>query len=507
MPGIRLSDTERRLKGWWNSLSPTDECYLKQITIISETPIRGIKECDLSISYPVTILCGKNGSGKSTLLQLAALAFHHQNKKKRKTFKDFFYKTKYDAPNEGVSLEWIYTTDKRVDVCKGSKKWMHYERRPIKEVWFVSPREILLAQGSHEQKDIDNALSQDFLSLNAEYLAYLNEILERGYTSAEEIESKNISKCCQGQTSYSCLNMGVGERAIIHLLKVFQQASPKSLIAIDEIEMGIHPFALTKLAEIIQKIVQNKKLQVFATTHSRDFIDGFPREARILVERNGDEVSPINSPTTMYAISRMANKISAEVTVYCEDRVAKEIIMWSSKELKTRIYVVAAGCQSTLPQVARAHSLSKNPSTPLIYWDGDVEKQDMKEYLSKAALSKPISHAKFLSEQSPEKDILDVLKQEDIQHKLATQIGLTESDVSQITNQCASDPDEHHILDVFSERTGIDKAIILKELVLCLVAGNQSLSNDIYQNIKKILEGKNVYASSDENKWEFKSIN
>lgn len=507
MPGTRLNDTERHLQGWWNSLINAQECsYLKKLLIDSSTPIRGISHCDLDIKYPVTIFCGKNGSGKSTLLQLATLAFHHDDKEKRKTFKDFFYKTKYDPANDGISLRWKYSNGKEVSVHKGSKKWMHYERRPLKEVWFISPRDILLTQGVAGKRGIDKVSDSDFLSLSPKYLEYLNEILEKEYSSAEEISDRDISKCSQGNTTYSCLNMGVGERSIIHILKIFQQAAHGSLIAIDEIEMGIHPFALAKLADKIQLITYEKKLQVFITSHSRSFIDGFPREARIFVDRNLSQISPIYSPSTVYAISRMSNKKNAELTVYCEDIVACAIIKRAAKDLKTRIQVVPAGSKKELPKVGRIHLLSANKSTPMIYWDGDVREEEMLEFMKEEPFPKPLSHAKFLSEQAPEKDILDILKNDkESQSKLSAYLEISDSEIAQTIQRCQSAPDHHHMLYIFKEQIGVERDDILNELVKILLEKKPDLATDIYQNLKSVLDGNGIYQTSSKNEYYSKS--
>lgn len=486
MPGTRLNDTERKLKSWWQALSPTQVPFLKRVIIQSDVPIRGIKKCVFNINYPITVLCGKNGSGKSTLLQLTTLAFHNDDKHKRKTFKDFFYKTKYDADNNGISLKWVYSTDKEVPVLKGSKKWMHYERRPKKDVCVISPIDILFIRGALCQRDIDKANKKDFLQLSDTYLKYLNEILEKNYQSAEEMQDRFLSICSTVGGAYSCLNMGVGERALIHILKVFQDAQPNSLIAIDEIEMGIHPFALTKLANVIQRIAYEKKLQVLITTHSRALLDAFPREARVLVERIENEVKIINSPSTVYAISRISNKPNAEITVYCEDKFAVMLISWSAKELRTRISIIPAGGASELSRIAAVHLLSQHPSKPFVYWDGDVEDADINEYIEDM---EGVAYAKFSSTQSPEEDILEVLgTRSDLVAILAESLGNSVDEVNRIIQRVRSESDSHKILYIFAEETGIDEEIIRKELVKILCQGKSQIANDIYQKLASMLK-------------------
>lgn len=487
MPGTRLNDTEHHLQFFWASLGQDKDVYLKKIIINSQTPIRGIKKCTLDIKYPITVLCGKNGSGKSTLLQLAVLAFHHADKNKRKTFKDFFYKTKYDPENNHIALTWSYSKGNDISVLKGSKKWMHYERRPVKEVCFIAPRDILLTQGAHGKRGVDNAQDSAFIHLNSKYLSYLSEILEKPYTSAEEVLNSDISKCSQKNTIYSCLNMGVGERVIIHILKIFQEASVGAIIGIDEIEMGIHPFALRKLAEKIQEITKEKKLQVFITTHSRDFLDALPRDARVLVERSQEnEVTTINAPTTMYAISKISNKLNAELIIYCEDSVAATLIKLSSRDLLTRIDVIPAGGKSELAKILNHHLLSKHPAKGMIYWDGDVSEEEITDYVKD--FKEELIYDKFKSQQCPEKDILDALEtNQNNVSSLANALHTSEEEIEQTIQTCKTTPDAHNIFYIFSERTNLDKKIIEKALIDILIATKKEISDDIYNKIKSIL--------------------
>jgi ABC-type multidrug transport system ATPase subunit len=78
MPGIHLSDVEKKLKRAWDSNNFGDTPLLKSIEIDANggSGLRGIKSLRMDFDYPVTFFTGQNGAGKSTLLALAALAYH-----------------------------------------------------------------------------------------------------------------------------------------------------------------------------------------------------------------------------------------------------------------------------------------------------------------------------------------------------------------------------------------------------------------------------------------------
>jgi len=86
-----------------------------------------------------------------------------------------------------------------------------------------------------------------------------------------------------------------GTLRFICLATVLLQPDPPSTILLDEPELGLHPFALALLAELIQKA--SLKTQIIVATQSAALIDHFQPEDIILVERK-DEESIFSRPDT-----------------------------------------------------------------------------------------------------------------------------------------------------------------------------------------------------------------
>lgn len=469
MPGIHLNVTENKLRKLWNSNS--DLLFLNGIKILDGTPIRGIKNCKVDFKYPITAFCGKNGSGKTTLMQLAALAFHNTNKSYRKTFADFLKKTKYDAANEGTKLCWRYKgKDEKgrknfsISIEKGIKKWMHYDRRPIKKV-VVIPVSRTLPANEKSFTNADALKVTDFTKLEPQYLSYLSKIMGRSYKTAESYQDL-FAKCSLSQNcSYSSYNMGIGEKILFNLLYTLQNIDDNSLIIIDEIEMGLHPEALSELAQVMQEIALEKKLQIFVTTHSKDFLDSLPREARILINKIGETTVVTNSPTTIYAISQISHTPMKELTIICEDMIAKSIIEKSLGDDRNRVSCIFIGCKSELLKAAKYIILSDKRMKVLVIWDGDVTNTEIEQYYRDADIPKEnISYLNLPKGDCPEKWVLNAIDCEAGYDLLAKNLLVSEALIKSSLEKAKTVSDYHNIFYLIAQNVGETENSIIHEL-------------------------------------------
>ena len=78
-----------------------------------------------------------------------------------------------------------------------------------------------------------------------------------------------------------------GTLRFICLATALLQPDPPSTILLDEPELGLHPYALTLLAGLIQKV--SKQTQVIVSTQSASLVDQFQPEDIIVVERQNGE--------------------------------------------------------------------------------------------------------------------------------------------------------------------------------------------------------------------------
>jgi hypothetical protein len=168
--------------------------------------------------------------------------------------------------------------------------------------------------------------------------------------------------------------MGSGEDAVFELLSALHHVPEGSLVAVEEVELGIHPEAMRCLAEVMLNLALSRKLQIVVTTHSEAFLDALPRVARCLVRKVGDKHEVFAGPTCRFAMSDMSGEAQREVTVYVEDAVAASLVgTMMSAEQRRRINVVPVGAKPELAKAAYFHQLSGAKTRRMVIWDGDVE--------------------------------------------------------------------------------------------------------------------------------------
>lgn len=176
--------------------------------------------------------------------------------------------------------------------------------------------------------------------------------------------------------------MGSGEDILIDFLHLLQESPDHSLIIVEEIEMGLHPEALIRLANHLQEIIHEKKLQVIASTHSDYFIDSVPRQSRILIQREGDEREVRYEPTTRFAMGIMSGRADPELNVYCEDNVAAVVIGEALLgNLLKRTNIIPIGSNSQLVPQAAFHLKARLGQHILIIWDGEVSQRDAEGWI------------------------------------------------------------------------------------------------------------------------------
>lgn len=397
MPGAKHTSDEKFLLKRWNEDSPADAPTLREIEVQPEAGavgIRGLTATKVRFDFPVSVLVGANGSGKSTLLALAALAFNggshtpHGRPKPGYTFVDFFARTKREDIPLNIRIDWRFSGADELNVWrKTPQKWMHYERRPANSVVHVGlSRVASFVESAGHRREFGSTGNWRSKDLNSASVAYLTKILSRSYSGAATLVSPRYTMpTMTGDHMYSGFNMGTGESALLAILSALQEAPTGSLVLVEEIEMGIHAEALGALAAVLVEVAKKRSLQIVCTSHSAAFIDGLPRESRILVRRRPSGHSCITGVTTRTALSDLSGSATPELRVVCEDDLARQILEVSlPKNIRSRIQIIPVGSSSALATAARTLS-QENPQAPiLIVWDSDVSDKDVRSSCAKA---------------------------------------------------------------------------------------------------------------------------
>lgn len=449
-------DLVRSLTGKWGTLYRNGP-YLKSVAIGDGVPLRGIKNSKLEFSFPVTVICGPNGTGKTTFLAASLLSFHAQTppiaaakKSKYFEFKDFFVSIPRDPQPEGVVIEWEYTNGESDRVKKGKQRWLRYirnsgkPRRPLRGTEFVGISRITPA---FEKRNYGTYFSRrkgvsEFDA--ADVQDYLARVLRRPYTSLTELEFQNSSGSFRARHyngKHSSFNAGAGEECLFSIFRALLSSPEGSFVAIEEIEIGLHPSTLRELVDCILEIADKRKLQVLITSHSPDFLRSCPKETLVLAQRSGEHVTFMPEPNVEYAIQQLGGDVQAQVRVVCEDDFAKQIIEGCLPQRLRRLApVVGFGGKEQL--ISRAQLLSKAipDAKILIVWDGEVGEMFLKQAAEAGFLG-----ARLPGSCEPEELVLSTLLEPEGRQWLVEHFGIMPTDIDKMESSCRVISDVHDI--------------------------------------------------------------
>lgn len=482
MPGRNLSKTEDRLQRWWHSSAVTSFPLLEGISVKSTADgLRSIREIDVEFSYPVTVIAGANGAGKTTLLGLAALGFHgvtdHYPRGARRqprpgekstyyTFQDFFFRGPGDADITGLQVAWNFRGLSELRISKETDKWMRYERRPARPVHYFGISRAVPAIEQSVLRSHFGGVGRSrgkSVQLSAQAVRWVGQVLQRQYVDANRLSSQRYGlRQCQayGGASYSSFNMGAGEDLLFDLIGSIDNSPDGSLILIEEIEVGIHASALRRLAEVLQDIAYKKKLQIIVTSHSEQFVDALPRQARILLRRIGTTHQVSSSVSTGYIFSDLLGVAVPELKIYCEDQFARCLIERSLKpEVRSRVQVQAVGDKNTLADVAAYHFLSSEKQPCVVVWDGDVTETEAATIANRAVNKVNVKSFKYFrlpGTDVPEKSVVKaILGSADALTQFAFAANVTEASAQSALNAAIGEADHHSIPFEIGRRLGL----------------------------------------------------
>ncbi|MBP2411745.1 putative ATPase [Arthrobacter stackebrandtii] len=532
MPGVNLSTAEKSLQKKWDAPSYKAN-YLRSIQIkpldaeAKVTGIRGIQDITVEFNYPVSVIVGPNGCGKSTILNIAALSYKGlrftptSRTSPGYRFPDFFCSTRNEDQPQNFSITWKYVTKSNQDKQtvmqrKSTSRWMRYERRHDAEVihlglsrissWSESP--------SHKRAFISEKSPQ--ATVHSDWVSSsMSKIFSREYSNSSSLAAgKFVVPQLQRHSGnrYSGFNMGTGEAATLSILSEISNCPKGTLVLIEEIEMAIHPSAQAKFAQVLIDRALEEDLQIICTSHSRWFIDALPRQARLLIQVNGDSHTCIPNVTTRFAESSLAGKFQSELLVICEDPVGAALVEASLPMVtKNRIDIVACGSKHEL-SIAAAYARRANENIPiLIVWDGDATNAEIRDASSRANGGKGLDGAPRIEwtrigppqimesnyvhskTDAPEIVIKDgILADYKAVARVAGMLGGEATDVREIIQSAAIGVGDHHNLSYdIGQRTGHASEYITQILAKCYVESVQrSVKADlpVTTSINSILE-------------------
>jgi len=310
---------------------------ISKLTIKGYKSIRNLENFELR---NLNILIGPNGAGKSNFVSFFELL---QAIPKEKGLPNFYverkggaYRFLYLGPKvtRSIKIELImnslpiYTkelsvtlNDKFIDTFHASTRtiaadpnYAHLKIKDIEEHFssfivyhFHDTSDFAAVKRPCSKRDYEY-LRSDASNLTA-FLLQLKKKHQREYTFIREViqlaapffddfwlreeEDKDdiLLEWCQKGSDYPFhpSQISDGTLRFICLATALLQPNPPSTILLDEPELGLHPYALTLMAGLIQKA--SLKTQVIVSTQSSPLIDHFEPEDIVVVERkNGESI-------------------------------------------------------------------------------------------------------------------------------------------------------------------------------------------------------------------------
>lgn len=330
-----------------------EKAYPLFFTGLELTRFRHISDLSLEFIHPITVISGTNRSGKTSALMAIACSHYKFMRPnvvnghwERATWSDVVRFTSLDVQTDDWSYSVRYREGNVNQEKHGfrnfrTKKWSGVAK---KEGQIGTPgargrdngREVYLIDinrinpGRHLSQFYYNKarrMAPVPIANRAKMEEYLSYILENNYQVeqlADAADSK-IYKLVNANT-YTSFNTASGEDALMSLLAQILHAPAKSLILIDEIEVGLHPKIQHRLMDVLYMVSQNQQKQFIVTSHSYAIIDSVPLESRIHIDCSDGVFRSMPGLSTYEILTRMDSKTFPVVTVYVEDEVSKEIV-------------------------------------------------------------------------------------------------------------------------------------------------------------------------------------
>lgn len=484
------------LSNMWSNYY-TNETYLYKVEIGGQQTLRGIKNSELEFRFPLTVLCGPNSTGKTTFLALSVLAFHDDSSQtlfnSRKGYYDFSYFfgfSEKEKHKEGICIKWSYTNRKADAITKGRERWMRYiknsgdPRRPKRGTEFIGLSRIVPAfEKRGYQKLFANTRRHKIKTSPQKLEHYLTQIMLKPYSQLASYETTNAAGThrLNDYKTHTSFNAGAGEECLTLILDTLLSAKKSSVIAIEEIEIGLHPATMKSLVDTMLEIIQDRKLQVIITTHSPEFLRACPKESLILAERSEEKIVFTHQPNIENAICSLSGKSAADLYIVCEDEWSAYLIeALLSKKQRDIVSIKGYGGKDEL--ISKAEAIRKATGKKiLIIWDGDVENKLLTDA---ASLSLPIPAVKLPGSERPEKYLLDVLVQGEVKDELMKESGLEEGDWFALTSRLSSISDSHTLFYVLADQLSLDEKEIGKRICKMVLLKKE---HD-FANVKQIIE-------------------
>lgn len=392
---------------------------------LSITNIKNIQSAEIEIPLEkgVYAFVGNNGCGKSTLLLALAqtISKHYLGILRNEDYSDSSF---VEFELSGITNKWTannnwWSTSSFPNLIKINGM---YEGSLFYGTRFNDSRIVdnLVKNGKISSSDIADA--DDYMKTKLSFILHGNY---DHYKNLKKIKNKFISQNLHLEnTPYfdlvnnqliSQYRMSSGECMLISLLhfvynSIVRKSLPRNspiLVLIDEIELALHPIAVSRLLDLLNELVElSSSLVVVLTTHSPEVIRKLsPKNIHKLENING-VLNTVNPCYPGYVIRDVYKHDGFDFLLLVEDELAKSVvekILLSFNLTNSKlIHVVPSGGWNnvlTLQKDLINNNVLGIGREIISILDGDVESEVGNEYKNQRKLFLPIkSIEKFLYE-------------------------------------------------------------------------------------------------------------
>lgn len=328
---------------------------------------RGLHCKNIEFRYPVTAITGKNGIGKTTVGQLLLCAYRgnpNSNIVRNYIYK-FFPKSNIDTSpfEDNAQVEYKYQADghqETVTVSRDRNRWRGYTKQPIKATTPIGAAVYLPKHERsdatiyhandlevHQRVEIKNGIMWANRILGGNYKDVFSQEVTAGANTTKKSRDIQVNMAKRNNATYSENNMGFGEARVIQMIQMLERCKEKSLIVLDEPDIGLHVSAQREFLNYLICLSYRRGHQIVFSTHSSEMIDGLPPTGRIMLKRVGDKTIAVGGVSSIDIQNALSDGENGFITVAVEDKFAEkfldEIITRCRKDLRAKVRIRPIG--------------------------------------------------------------------------------------------------------------------------------------------------------------------
>lgn len=296
-------------------------------------------ELNLPIETGLYAITGANGTGKSTIMTVIS-------KVVRNSAFNVFQPHDYSS-NSKITISY---DGKENSWTKASKGWScsstdiislkgFYEGSIIHGMRFIDANYDTLLKAER----VNNTILTDadsFVSRNLSYILHGNYDF---YTNLKRIKNRTLAQLkafkgipyfiegTNGIVNQFCMSAGENMLiSLLHMLNVVIVRPAKSedvrLILIDEIELALHPSAIMRLVDFLQKLATEYNLAIYFSSHSIELLRKIKPSNIFHLQKELDNIAIVNPCYPSYATRDIYQHSGYDFLILVEDVLAKYIL-------------------------------------------------------------------------------------------------------------------------------------------------------------------------------------